>query len=955
MNRLRRFKGIAVLLCLAGVLAALPAFAQTTAGVLRGYVRDSNGTPMAGVTVKAVDDDSGIAWTAVTGADGYYNLAVSPDPYTVVATLNELVETRKVIVILGQAQALDFTLAVKAEQQVVVSATAPVIDTQSNEIGTNVNTQQLRDLPQDNRNFLNFAALAPGMHLSTDPQRQEVSSGANEAFNANVFIDGQSYKNDVLLGGVVGQDASKGNPFPQSAVQEFRVITQNFKAEYEKSSSNVITAVTKSGGNDFKGDAFVEYQNKDLVAQDPCKIFDRCTGDVIDPSYEKPNYTRWQAGVSIGGPIMKDAVHFFATWELNQQNYDNTVVVGSQIGEVPQPVQDALRSQQGNFAAPFTENLLFAKISLQAAQSDVIDTSGFWRKEKDIGDFGDQRSYDSSTNTKQNIWNAQIQNQWLSTKFLSVSTAAYQSYQWNPVGINTSTPGLDYEQALRTGGADSSQNFHQKVFSIREDFTVLDLHGWGDHTVKAGFVMNFDTYDVQKALNSNPVYSFHLDPVNNIDYSFPYQALYGFGDPNLNAKNNQYGIYLQDDWAVNARLTINIGLRWDYETDGMDNHYVTPANVYQELSPFYAPSYFTDGTQRPAYSKAFQPRGGFTFDLTGKGQTFVFGGAGIYVDRDYYNALLDERYRLQYQVLNFQFSSDGQPRDNGQQTIKWNDAYLTQAGLNSIIASGNGPKPEAFLINNGSGIPTTNQFSAGIRQQFGLWGFSAAWAGAWSRNGFTYIWGDIGGYCCQSPSPDFQNVLLSSATKKSQWTSVLLNVQKQYTASSPWGMTLAYTWGKAQANGGDLFSLDYPTVQDYPYHRTPQDVRNSVVVSGIVGIPWDMKATTLLNLNTGTGYTIADCTAGYGPGQCKIGLNEGTQPGTIPFLEWDLGLSKQFFFNAQTYIEARAQVFNVTDHKNYGCYDGFIPQPPGTNANFGTPSCLVTSPRRVQFGLGFGF
>ena len=509
MNRLRRFKGIAVLLGLAGVLAALPAFAQTTAGVLRGYVRDSNGAAMPGVTVKAVDDDSGIAWTAVTGADGYYNLAVSPDPYTVTATLNDLVETRKVIVILGQAQALDFTLSVKAEQQVTVSATAPVIDTQSNEIGTNVNTQQLRDLPQDNRNFLNFAVLAPGMHLSTDPERQEVSSGANEGFNANVFIDGQSYKNDVLLGGVVGQDASKGNPFPQSAVQEFRVITQNFKAEYEKSSSNVITAVTKSGGNDFKGDAFVEYQNKDLVAQDPCKIFDRCTGNRIDPDYTKPNYTRWQAGVSIGGPIMKDAVHFFATWELNQQDYDNTVVVGSQIDQIPQPVQDALRNQQGNFGAPFTENLLFAKVSLQAAQSDVIDTSGFWRKEKDIGDFGDQRSFDSATNTKQNIWNAQVQNQWLSTKFLSVSTAAYQSYQWNPIGINTGTPGLDYEQALRTGGADSSQNFHQKVFSVREDFTVLDLHGWGDHTVKAGFIMNFDTYDVQKAFNGNPVYSFH--------------------------------------------------------------------------------------------------------------------------------------------------------------------------------------------------------------------------------------------------------------------------------------------------------------------------------------------------------------------------------------------------------------------------------------------------------------
>jgi hypothetical protein len=338
-------------------------------------------------------------------------------------------------------------------------------------------------------------------------------------------------------------------------VQEFRVITQNFKAEYEKSSSNVITAVTKSGGNDFKGDAFVEYQNKDLVAQDPCKVFNRCTGDVIDPDYTKPNYTRWQAGVSIGGPIMKDAVHFFATWELNQQDYDNTVVVGSQIGEVPQPVQDALRAQQGNFGAPFTENLLFAKFSLQAAQSDVIDTSGFWRKEKDIGDFGDQRSHDSATDTKQNIWNAQIQNQWLSTKFLSVSTAAYQSYQWNPVGINSGTPGLDYEQALRTGGADSSQNFHQKVFSVREDFTVLDLHGWGDHP-KGRLHHELRPGDVQR--RSTPTRLLVSRSASSIDYSAVPGAVRlwrSTSTPKLSVRDLRRTI-------VNARLTINIG-RWD--------------------------------------------------------------------------------------------------------------------------------------------------------------------------------------------------------------------------------------------------------------------------------------------------------------------------------------------------------------------------------------------------------
>ena len=102
-------------------------------------------------------------------------------------------------------------------------------------------------LPQSSRNFLNAAALAPGVRISRDELRQEYSYGAQGSMNTNVFIDGTSYKNDVLQGGAVGQDSSRGNPFPQNAVQEFRVITQNFKAEYQKASSAIITAVTKSG------------------------------------------------------------------------------------------------------------------------------------------------------------------------------------------------------------------------------------------------------------------------------------------------------------------------------------------------------------------------------------------------------------------------------------------------------------------------------------------------------------------------------------------------------------------------------------------------------------------------------------------------------------------------------------------------------------------------------------
>src|SRR5262249_61364012 len=148
------------------------------------------------------------------------------------------------------------------------------------------------------------------------PVAKTVTSGAVDANAVNVFIDGTSYKNDVLTGGISGQDTSRGNPFPQNAVQEFRVVTQNFKAEYEKSSSAIITAVTKSGGNEFHGDGFAQYQDKSLVADDPCAdtVNGRC-GTAHKPSHEKPDYTRWQAGVSSGGPIVEDTRHFFRAGE----------------------------------------------------------------------------------------------------------------------------------------------------------------------------------------------------------------------------------------------------------------------------------------------------------------------------------------------------------------------------------------------------------------------------------------------------------------------------------------------------------------------------------------------------------------------------------------------------------------------------------------------------------------
>jgi hypothetical protein len=540
------------------------------------------------------------------------------------------------------------------------------------------------------------------------------------------------------------------------------------------------------------------------------------------------------------------------------------------------------------------------------------------------------------------------------SNFLSDTTLAYLNYEWNPTATNPGDIGLNYQNVLRIGGGNNFQDFVQKKFSIREDFSYLGFHAAGDHVVKSGFVVNFAKYDVTKFQNGNPLFQFRA-PEN---WAFPFEAQYGVGDPNVNVSNNQYGIYVQDDWTITPRLTVNAGLRWDYETNGLDNKYVTPDQVRNELSGIVSSDYFTDGNQRSPYANQFAPRLGFTWDPIGKGQTAIFGGWGRYWDRDQFNFGLDERFRLQYQVLTFRFSADGQPRPEGP-TLVWNPSYLSVAGLNGLIASGVGPKPEVFLINNNTKPPVSDQYSFGIRQAFGPVGVSASYAGIRGRNGFTFIFGNRrpDGSCCINPiAPDYSNLLLSSANKRLWYDAFYLTVDKPYTAASKWGVNLAYTHAKSTQTGNDLFSLDYVTVAEYE-HPTANDERDRIVLSGIVGIPWDIRFSSLITLGTGLPYTINDASLGFGINQFKQRLNEGTQDGTFPYQSFDFRLQKDFIFSGAAHVGVSVELFNAFNHHNYGCFNGFIAPltDPAPNPNFGKPNCIVTDGRRTQFGITAGF
>jgi hypothetical protein len=181
------------------------------------------------------------------------------------------------------------------------------------------------------------------------------------------------------------------------------------------------------------------------------------------------------------------------------------------------------------------------------------------------------------------------------------------------------------------------------------------------------------------------------------------------------------------DWQLNRNLTFNLGVRWDIETNPLNNDYETPAAVRAAVTElatqvaamngpdfFRVENYLTDGSQREIFLGEIQPRLGLSYDVLGDQRLVAFAGAGRYYDRTLFNTGLDERYRLQYGVRKFRFSKDGAMRD-GQTTIAWDDAYLSREGLQNLIDSGVAPNPEIFLLENDTRPLHTDQYSFGVR------------------------------------------------------------------------------------------------------------------------------------------------------------------------------------------------------------------------------------------------
>jgi hypothetical protein len=969
-------RAVFLLLCLCGALPHA-AGAQTTTGTLRGYVRGADGEPLAGATVAVRSTDTNQQRQVVTNAAGLYVLpGLRPGQYEASARAIGRGEQRRTVQMgVGQTLDLGFELATQAIQLEAVTASATAAtESRTSEVATNITRQQVENLPTSDRNFLSLAQLAPGTQLQDnrlDGTGKTFTAGAQGAEQVNVFIDGASYKNDVLLGGVAGQNTSRGNPFPRNAVGEFRVITQNFKAEYQKASSAIITATTRSGTNTWEADAFVNYQDRQLIA------LDRFQAAVADTArnYERPRFERMQWGANVGGPLVRDRLHFFGSIERNDQTRASRVNIVPPTGF---PAIDSIdfAALNGEFEQPFQAWLGFGKLSWEHRDNSFLELSYHHRTEEDVRDFGNLVSYQSAKRFNNDVNTGVLKHTWTPGEMINEATVSLQRYRYNPEPLSSGMPNrlFGFGCCATIGGNQSSQDFTQTRLSVRNDLTWTGWRFAGDHVVKGGVNVDWLDYDILKRNNENP--RFIYEPWFN-GFAIPHRVEFQTGDPNFGANNTQFGVYLQDDWTPTSRLVLNLGVRWDFETHMLNYGYETPRAVVDSLTryqdrlfrPLDPDRYFTDVDDRDRFYGAIQPRLGFSYALDSRGVTSVFGGWGIFYDRTLFDQAIEESFALQHPSYTIYFAPSGEPATGNVAT--WNERYLTDRGaLLELIRDVRFNTPEVKLLPNDLRPPRAQHYNLGVRRAFGTVEASAAYTGVRSQNIMTFYWANQDFVCPERSFavPDcFQNrnipgwgsILMAEDDGRTWYDALQVKVDRAYRGDARtgrgWGAGLALTLAERETQGfNDLFS--FPNERDFPRQKR-NDETLRIVGNWIVDMPWlwGVQFSGLVNLGSGTRLDVggrADCNreetcfegGGFSPERHSFII-----PDAFAYRMVDLRVRKDFLRAAGSRVGVSAELFNAFNFDNLGCYNTFNRK----DEAFGTAGCTISDPRRLQVGLEY--
>ncbi len=928
--------------------------AQTPTANFIGVVRDDSGTPLPGVIVLARNPENGFERLDTTDAQGAYRIPSLPvGVYDLSAELQTFgSQIQKGIALdVSRTVSVNFDLKlISSNETVEVSGRLPLIEKTESHLATVVTPEQVANLPLNDRQFANLAALAPGTALISNPdptriRNLAISSIGGTGRNLNITIDGGDNTDDTI-GGI-------NQFYPLESIDEFNFLRASYKAEYGRASGGVLNVVTKSGSNDLHGSFFSFFRDNTFNALSKAEE----NAGLKNPS----DYSREQFGGSIGGPIVKDRAHFFVAIEREQ--LDVPFIVNT-FGAAPE--------FDGPHNVPTRNSLYTAKATVNIDPKQFLTIRYGQQKSTTVYGVGVYYAPNSWAGLKNTFHSVLANHNFLiGDNRLNELQFQYADFQ-NEITPQTSDPVEIFSATgFTVGQLYPPQQNQQEKYQIKDDFSWSSSFWKGVHNLKAGFqwiseptVGGLLSYDRQP-------YTYVYD---GSDRNSPIVEISKFdGQFIFNVPNNQYGMYFQDDWNFNEHLTLNLGIRYDYVT-GFDLDQ-SSNDLYSALLhlPFDFP--WLESVKNNPLGRLsndgnnIAPRLGFAYDWDGDGQLVLHGAFGLFYDFPFTNGnILYSQASGKFGPFYFYCNPTGilNPDCNFSGILNPDgspfqiDDPLPPNQISEPFPSADAASPD-FVI------PYTRQFSLGFSK---LIGSSTAldidYLNAASRDRFVRfrINGKVNDKRILPEFPNFVRFWYNGAFSDYN----ALNVSLRHQFNKHYVFQAAYTFSKVTGNtlfgsddyrlGGTPFqfcndncTLDFtlgPRDDPRMVGSLDTDSRHRIVIAGTAELPSAFRFSGFFRTNSATPFNAflrEDPGTGFPYTITDEHVNSRLGKG---FSQFDVRVTRTFQIS-QLSVEAILDVYNLFNSDNPSAPTGNL-----KSTSFGEPT-MFGEPRQAQLGFRVEF
>ncbi|MEW6323149.1 MAG: TonB-dependent receptor [Acidobacteriota bacterium] len=824
--------------------AASGAFAQSDTATVIGTITDAQGAVLPGATVTATNTRTGFTRSAVSDETGRYRLAaLPPGPYELMAELQGFSTQRRsgVTLALGSESVLNFELPLgTVTEAVTVTAEVPVVQTTTSAVEARLDRATLDILPLIGRDYTSLLRLVPGAQSSNGTSFTG-SRGRSNQWN----IDGISNSEDIS--GYSRQDLAL------DSIQEVQVLVNGFKAEFGSASGGVVNVVTRSGSNDLRGSGFFLFRDQSLMARSP--YADRSLPE--DP-FQRIHYGGW-----LGGPIRRDRAHYFVNYEREDRDTNTSstrTLPAANSNWAPSTLQflAANNIPLSLFGAggrvrqvrPEFVNVhnITAKIDSQLSNNQALtmryqmthDTQPSGQGGT-IFDFNGSRAFFRTNYVNFNHKWVLAGNK-LNEAYIQVGQS-FGDWRADYPGLTnlTITGGFDLG-----GPTNYPQGRTDYVYQFKNTFSwQLTNTRTGEHALKMG--AEYKLFDSDGFFDSNWRGLYTFPSLNAFINGTPSRFTQNQGNSSLARPNTILGFFIQDDWRPNASLTLNFGLRYDWEGA------TTEALV--DVTGKAGPGISNDKNN-------FSPRFGFSWAPGASTKHAIYGGTGIYYDQIILNIIGNARFTPP-KVIGIQIDNPTWPNPFAGGTVRLPPPSLSVIDENLRTGyNWNSQIGYRRELARDLGIDVSYVHNRGY-DQVGITNTNLGQPGTANINGGGAV----------RPDPQYTNVNFYSNWGEIRYHGLLVDVHKRFSNNFQSGVN--YTLSKTRDNAFNFVStLIYPTNPELNWGPGTDDRRHRISANSEVRLPWNLTAGIIAEFRTEAPLNITAARDINGDGSTGEWVNE---------------------------------------------------------------------------------